>query len=102
MPRLTLFPNTKEEGKIYESVLHRWCCQRTTAVTIRCNQRCGLRIWFLTDDILRIRAGLDSDLGRTSLQPDDDCMGVPHRCPDAGLPQERVEPARRLTDGGRL
>ena len=49
-----------------------------------------LRIWFLTDDILRIRAGFDGDWMKL-LQPDHDRMGVPHRRADEGLPQARAD-----------
>ena len=39
-------------------MLHRRRCQGLRKLLFRSHQAVELRIWFLTDDILRIRAGL--------------------------------------------
>ena len=74
-------------------MLHRRRCQDCGSYYSVATNAVELRIWFLTDDILRIRAGFDGDWDEASYSPDHDRMGVPHRRADEGLPQAR--PVRR-------
>lgn len=59
-----------------------------------------IRIWFLTDDILRIRAGFDGDWDEASAQFNHDRLGLPHGRSLMKDCRKRVQTAAaELTDG---